>query len=60
MESHVNTAVATAHAAHQEREPYIIGINMIFHTVFTMFVDFKNYVRDNIDAQIAGTVFDVL
>ena len=51
--------IATAHAVHQESEPYVIGINMIFHTVFTMFLDFKNCVRDNIDAQIAGTVFDV-
>ena len=59
MKSHVNTAVATAYAAHQEIEQYVIDINMIFHTVFTMFVDFKNWVRDNIgrqDTRIAGVV----
>ena len=51
--------IAIAHAVHQESELYVIGINMILQTVFAMFVDFKNWVRDNMgrqDARIAGVV----
>ena len=31
------------HFVHQVKEPYLIDINMIWHTVFTMFVDFKKW-----------------
>ena len=41
------------YAAHQVKEIYIyvIGINIILHNVFMMFVDFTNWMRGCIEGQ---------
>ena len=38
--------VTTENGSHQAIPTYMIDINMILHTVFTMFVDFKNLTPD--------------
>ena len=41
--------IPITYSSHQVREPYVIGITMVLHTVFTMFVDLKLGARLNRD-----------
>ena len=44
--------IPIAYSSHQVRSAYVIDINMIKNTFFTMFLDFKHWVGDCVDTYL--------